>query len=975
MLLCATLFLANTEQGRTYPSVPYSVSSSVEGGSCTFGSFSAWNTVHTGQSYFSILWDSNLSEFDLFFTGFDIIMSNPVLIDFLRLKCGVTSVQILTRAHTGTDFEPAVSQYLTFRGIYSNVTYEWELKIEATDANSIPITTATRTVIDTTAPTLLSFVRQTPAASPTNADSLVFRATFDEDVANVTTGDFDVNGTTTATVTGVSAVTSTSVYDITVSGGDLAGFGGTVGLDLAAGQDITDIAGNALPAGEPTPDETYVLDNVVPTVAITTDSGGTFNESAPATFTATVTFSEAVTGFTPGEITATNASVAAAFTTGSDGAAVYTIVITPAGTGDVGLNVDSSVAADGAANANTAAPEVTVTQTDDVAPTATITTGGVTSFNESAPGTFTATVTFSEGVNGFVASELVATNATVSAFVTGVDGDAVYTMTITPAGTGDVTLNVAAGVGKDAALNDNTIASQVTVTQTDDVGPTLTLVSIASSNADPTIAVLGDTITISITTSELLAGYPTVTIAGLPATVSGMAPNLIATLVVDAATPLGSAAINISAFEDLSGNPGATVTATTDGSSVTVGLAGASVEETHKVIAEFILNRANNILANQPSMIEYLNGTNNEGGGPAGFLGINGNEGGMDLAFSTSLSKLDRERAKSLAALAAGRVEEAHQDEAIYASSLASLMPAQSTDTEPTTSAALGNDPSTSGDQTYAADLGDGVEDMGSYTAMPDRRYDIWTEIYGATSTAGDAESSLWVGYLGAHYFLTPDLIIGGMVQLDWAKEKNDTANSEADGHGWMAGPYIAGRFIGTSLSYEAKALWGRSDNTVSPIGTYEDDFDTERFMASGKLQGTYVIDGLTINPALSVAYWEETQESYTDSNALFIPSQKITLGEVRFGPSFSKTLQPGSGSIFTPTFGIAGVWNFDVANNAASQANTLGDNDLRARVDAGFSFTNTLGWTLAASGYYDGIGLDDYEAMGGKVRLTIPVQ
>src|SRR6478736_141220 len=37
-------------------------------------------------------------------------------------------------------------------------------------------------VIDTTAPTTVSFTRQTPSTSPTNADTLVFRVTFSEHI-------------------------------------------------------------------------------------------------------------------------------------------------------------------------------------------------------------------------------------------------------------------------------------------------------------------------------------------------------------------------------------------------------------------------------------------------------------------------------------------------------------------------------------------------------------------------------------------------------------------------------------------------------------------------------------------------------------------------------------------------------------------------------------------------------------------------
>lgn len=144
-------------------------------------------------------------------------------------------------------------------------TYELTLFGNATIQDVVTNALATNTVeswtTDTTAPVLQSFVRQTPSAQITNADTLVFRATFDEDVVNVTTGDFVVTGTT-GTISAVSAAAGANVYDITVSGGDLAEVNGTIGLNLAGGQNIKDPAGNALPSGEPsTADETYIVNN------------------------------------------------------------------------------------------------------------------------------------------------------------------------------------------------------------------------------------------------------------------------------------------------------------------------------------------------------------------------------------------------------------------------------------------------------------------------------------------------------------------------------------------------------------------------------------------------------------------------------------------------------------------------------------------------------------------------------------------
>ena len=116
------------------------------------------------------------------------------------------------------------------------------------------------TVADWDAPELTSFSLFNPATSPTNADTLVFQATFDEPVTNVDVADFVVEGTTTAAVSSVAEVDN-NTYEVTVSGGDLATFNGEVGLNLSGAQNITDLAGNTLPAAEPITDETYTVDN------------------------------------------------------------------------------------------------------------------------------------------------------------------------------------------------------------------------------------------------------------------------------------------------------------------------------------------------------------------------------------------------------------------------------------------------------------------------------------------------------------------------------------------------------------------------------------------------------------------------------------------------------------------------------------------------------------------------------------------
>ena len=141
----------------------------------------------------------------------------------------------------------------------------------------------------------------------------------------------------------------TGAYDVTASGGNLAGVSATVTLTISSSHNIEDAAGNELTNTAPTGtnDNSYVVDNTAPTVTI---SGVPSASDAP--FTATFTFPEAVTGFAVGDITLGNAT-ASSFTVTST--TVYTALVTPAAAGAVTVDVPANAAQDAAGNGNTAA--------------------------------------------------------------------------------------------------------------------------------------------------------------------------------------------------------------------------------------------------------------------------------------------------------------------------------------------------------------------------------------------------------------------------------------------------------------------------------------------------------------------------------------------------------------------------------------------------------------------------------------------
>ncbi len=132
-------------------------------------------------------------------------------------------------------------------------------------------------------------------------------------------------------------------------------------------------------------------------------------------------------------------------------------------------------ATDAAGNTSTASTAQDL-DIDLTKPTVTITSNA----NDSQAGAFTATFTFSEDVSGFASEDISVSNAAVSNFNT--TSAKIYTATITPSADGDVDIDVQANKATDAAGNNNTAATQLTVVN-DETAPAAPIVSSISSDA------------------------------------------------------------------------------------------------------------------------------------------------------------------------------------------------------------------------------------------------------------------------------------------------------------------------------------------------------------------------------------------------------------------------------------------------------------------------------------------------------------
>jgi len=347
--------------------------------------------------------------------------------------------------------------------------------------------------------------------------------------------------TVTATLTAENIAAATVVLtipaDAVVSDGV---YTATSQIDTGASVvQVFTVSGGTVSAGATASDAT------APSVTITNDVTGT----ATGEVTYTFTFSEAITGFSVDDVTVTNGTKGT-FTALSS--TVYTLVVTPTAnaSGSMAVNVPAAVAQDLAGNANTAATSEQAF--DRTSPTLTITdnNSGV------ANGDVIYTFTFSEAVTGFTADGVSVTNGTKGSFTA--VSSTVYTLVVTPTAnaSGNILLDVAAGVARDGSGNTNTAAVQAVqafdTSAADTTAPTVQI-------TDDVDGVAAGDVTFTISFSEPVTGFSVDDIAvtnGTKGTFTAISSTVYTLVVTPAQDAAGDITVDVAAdaAQDLHGN-------------------------------------------------------------------------------------------------------------------------------------------------------------------------------------------------------------------------------------------------------------------------------------------------------------------------------------------------------------------------------------------------------------------------------------
>ncbi|MEB0064685.1 Ig-like domain-containing protein, partial [Pseudomonas sp. RTC3] len=315
--------------------------------------------------------------------------------------------------------------------------------------------------------------------------------TFSEVVTGFTNADLTVsNGTLSAVSSSDGGITWTATFTPTAS---IVSASNHITLDNTG---VQDTAGNA--GSGTTTSNNVVIDGVRPTATVVVANHSLI---IGQTSLVTITFSEAVVGFSNADLTIANGTLSAV--SSSDGGITWTANFTPTASITNASNVitlDNTGYSDTSGNAGTGSTNSNNYAIDTQRPTATIVvadpalTAGETSL---------VTITFSEAVTGFTLADLSVSHGSLSGLSTG-DGGITWTATFTPGtntssatnaitltntGIADIAGNAGAGTSNSANFSIDTVLPSATIVM-----------------ANPSLKI-GDTSLVTITFNEAVTGF------------------------------------------------------------------------------------------------------------------------------------------------------------------------------------------------------------------------------------------------------------------------------------------------------------------------------------------------------------------------------------------------------------------------------------------------------------------------------------
>ncbi|SFR33747.1 HYR domain-containing protein [Yoonia tamlensis] len=260
------------------------------------------------------------------------------------------------------------------------------------------------------------------------------------------------------------------------------------------------------------------------------------------------------------------------------------------------------------------------------------------------------------------------------------------------------------------------------------------------------------------------------------------------------------------------------------------------------------------------------------------------------------------------------------------------------------------------------------TQGSGNFDVSTGAGYPVWGRLLGNWSESDDTENKYLFGAVGAHYAITPDALVGVILEFDHAIQESGDVTTE--GTGYLAGPYLVAKLPDQPLYFEARYLVGQTENEISSDGTMVAEFDTERTLASVKVAGTLEYGELTLTPSLAATHMKDEQQSFVDAADRDVAAQSITTTDVVLSLDFAQPLEVPNGELIL-TGGLSAIMSENSGTGFAESVIPSFDGG-RGRVHLGGRYTPDTDVVMTAGIIYDGIGADDYQSWGLNLGIDI---
>jgi len=276
---------------------------------------------------------------------------------------------------------------------------------------------------------------------------------------------------------------------------------------------------------------------------------------------------------------------------------------------------------------------------------------------------------------------------------------------------------------------------------------------------------------------------------------------------------------------------------------------------------------------------------------------------------------------------------------------------------------------------TYGVGISSGVSGIASNFAFANRQAErpwalfLNTGIGGLDDkrTGADRKARIREIELGARMRLNPKTNVGIIGRFRDAEVTSAANGSKLTGD-YYSLTLSGDRLINETVLLGLAATYTRGENTLT-IGGGTGTFDVEVMSANASLSNTLRRNGYTITPGLSASISRTVRDSYTDSNAVFVPGSTRTSGNVNINTAISKTHRNvGNFTVFAPKVSFDAGYFFredlDAALTSGATSEQLGFGaNIAAHIDMqlndgmeinigtsyGFFQDNIQVWTLKA--------------------------